>query len=373
MPIKRFENRPASFPIIGALRKGGPQRTQVRNGRETKIMGVDLKGFRFDTKDAAALADFKAVYGDEPTAVTVLLPHPAVDDNWQEWQEAWTGTRLVHRCDGEFCYEPDPASGQIVKTETPCPDRDKPETDKNRCRPVGRLMLIIPALRRFAWVRLETHSIHDIINIRAHLESVAGLRSGQVNSVPLRLYRVAREISTPDGKGGRLRTTKHLISIEIDPGIAALQLESMAAQARALAAGPALALPAPTVTNVYNGAPPLPMLTSGAQEPAQAPTAPLWNDGPAEDGDFVEDEDEAPELAEADSHFAAEEAKAVHDRKISELNALWTACEQRGKQLPDDHRKLVLTEQSDAKLDMLIAQATRWLDRLVKAESPQPA
>lgn len=207
--IKRLV-REASFPLIGKLRKGG---VRPESG---KAPGKDLTYFRFDSDDAHAQKCFTAAYGDQPAQVNVFLPHQTAAANFSCWQEAYVAGGLTHRCDGETCviwldgtkYRTDPK---------PCP---------GGCKEVGRLMVIIPELQRFAYVTVETHSINDIIRLQENLQAVEFLR-GDLRGIPFILKRTPVEISTPTADGKRARREKWLLSIEVDPVWASLQLEAM--------------------------------------------------------------------------------------------------------------------------------------------------
>ena len=101
MPIKHLQaERPAAFPCIGKLRKGGAKQTN-QNGKE--VMGRDLDHFRFTSEDQDALTAFAAYYGAEPKAINVYLPFATADENFAAWLEEYRAGGLVRRCDGETC------------------------------------------------------------------------------------------------------------------------------------------------------------------------------------------------------------------------------------------------------------------------------
>ncbi len=221
MAIKRLA-REASFPNIGKLRKGG---ARPENG---KAPGKDLTYFRFDTDDERAAKMFHAVYGDEPKEINVYLPHQTAEQNFQCWQEAYVSGGLTHRCDGETCVIW--LDGKTYRTDPkPCP---------GGCKEVGRLMVIIPELQRFAYVTVETHSINDIMTLTENLQAVEFLR-GDLRGIPFVLKRRPKEISTPTADGKRARREKWLLSIEVDPAWAALQLDSMHRAALGVSGGTA--------------------------------------------------------------------------------------------------------------------------------------
>lgn len=209
MAIKRLA-REASFPNIGKLRKGG---VKPETG---KAPGKDLTYFRFDTDDERAAKMFRAVYGDEPAEINVYLPHQTAEQNFSCWQEAYVAGGLTHRCDGETCVIWQD-NGRYRTDPKPCP---------GGCKEVGRLMVIIPELQRFAFVTAETHSVNDIMTLQENLQAVEFLR-GDLRGIPFILKRRPKEISTPTADGKRARREKWLLSIEVDPAWAALQLDSM--------------------------------------------------------------------------------------------------------------------------------------------------
>lgn len=217
MAIKRLA-REASFPCIGKLRKGGAKQTREKNGKKYEVYGEDLTYFRFDTDDERAAKMFHAAYGAEPAEINVYLPHQSAEMNFSSWQEAYLAGGLQHRCDGETCVLWLAPDGKTYHTDPkPCP---------GGCKEVGRLMVIIPELQRFAFVTVETHSINDIMTLTENLQAVEYLR-GDLRGIPFVLKRRPKEISTPTGDGKRARREKWLLSIEVDPAWAALQLDSM--------------------------------------------------------------------------------------------------------------------------------------------------
>lgn len=251
--IKGLTDRDPSFPQIGVLRKGGPSETKVskKDGKEYQSYGKDLEGFRFDSSDEDACRVFAEAYGPEPRRVNVYLPYETTDENFETCQEAWNASALLHRCNGETCLRYlSNKDGRYYSDPIPCPDIGKPRTDRNRCKPVGRLKVIIPELRRMVYVVAETHSTHDIINLHQQITALEMLR-GSLRGIPMILSRYPREISTPRDDGKRARVTKWLLSIEAAPSWVELQLTAMERQALPVSA-PQLALPAPTM-QIGNG------------------------------------------------------------------------------------------------------------------------
>ena len=233
--IKGLTDRGASFPQIGTLRKGAPKVDEKRPGQ-------DLKHFRFDSDDADAAERFRTVYGDEPTSIRVFLPFRTAAENFEAWQEHWTAGALQHRCDGEMCVLWLTPRNTYSQEAKPCPHRDAPKDERNRCKPTGRLKVIIPELRRLAYVTVLTSSLHDIMGLTGQLEAIESMR-GDLRGIPMILRRQPREISTPSGTDGkRRRLEKWLLSIEAAPTWVDLQLQ---AQEQAALPAPVKLLPAP--------------------------------------------------------------------------------------------------------------------------------
>ena len=234
MPIRGLTDRGASFPQIGTLRKGAP--------KPDKGPGRDLKHFRFDSDDVDATERFQLVYGDEPTNVRVFLPFRTAQENFEAWQEHWTAGALQHRCDGETCVLWLTNRHTYSQDAKPCPHLNVDKSERDRCKPTGRLKVIIPELRRLAYVTVLTSSIHDIMELSAQIEALEAFR-GDLRGIPLILRRQPREISTPSGADGkRRRMEKWLLSIEAAPTWVDLQLQ---AQEQAALPAPMKLLPAP--------------------------------------------------------------------------------------------------------------------------------
>lgn len=210
MPIKGLTNTVASFPRIGKLRKGA--------AKPESGPGKDLPYFRFDSTDSKAVKDFEAAYGKQPTSINILFPHPTVESNFQTAMEAYGAGGIERRCDRETI------SGQRVKGKfSYC--RAECNYPQCGCKEVGRLQLIIPELKRFAYVTAETHSINDIVNLTQQLQAIQ-MTFGRLNGVPLILRRKPEQISVPMKGDNRTRKEMWMLSVEVSPEWASLQLEA---------------------------------------------------------------------------------------------------------------------------------------------------
>lgn len=215
MPIKGLTDQPRQFSEIGQLRKGAPKPENEQRP------GADLTYFRatFEHGEKRAADMFCQAYGTEPREVNIRLPFNTVDENFDAWREAYVKSGLIHRCDGEYVqYEVDTQTGSILVMNGLDADGQPVECDGTDCKPTGRLKVIVPELRRLAFMVVLTTSTWDILNISRQLEAIRHVNDGKLQNVPLILKRRPREISTPSGTGGkRARREKWLLSIEADP------------------------------------------------------------------------------------------------------------------------------------------------------------
>jgi len=202
--IKGLTDREARFPRIGILRKGGPKQADGN-------MGQDLPYFRFVSGDPEILKKFHDIYGTEPKDINISLPYQTVEENFHCWREERIAGGLVHRCNGErTVMYMDKTTRQYVT------DPQKQIKCPGNCAPVGRLQVIIPELKRFAFVEVITSSIWDIIAIQESLLSAFQVRH-DLRGMPFILKRGPRKISTPRKDGRRVMMEKSLLSIEIGP------------------------------------------------------------------------------------------------------------------------------------------------------------
>jgi hypothetical protein len=236
MPIVGLTDQSPSFPQLGILRKGAPK------PKDSNKPGADLKYFRFTADDPEALELFHSAYGPEPIAIRLFLPYQTTDENFEAWREEWTASSLKHRCDGVTCVRWLTREGTYSDERKPCPYISVANGEKG-CKQVGRLQVIIPELRRLAYVTVMTTSIHDIIELYSNLKALEAAR-GDLRGIPLILKRAPRKISTPAADGKRARREKWLITLEAQPSWVDLQLKAQA-QAALPVGGQNLLNPAP--------------------------------------------------------------------------------------------------------------------------------
>jgi hypothetical protein len=237
MPIlavdQGIELRGAQFPQIATVRKGSPK----TNGGQ---MGKNLPYFRivFNKGEDAACAVFNKTFGVKPTQFEAMAPFNEIARFWDYWREGYiraggsAGGMMIHRCDGAWInFERDQKTRQITvmnwldlngqRAKCQCEGgAGRPLfVGKNKegkqvpyfCKPVGRLSLIVPTLKREAYVLLNTTSIYDIMNITNNLKAILD-NNGHILGIPLVVSRREVEVNTPYG-----RRMESLIFIEASP------------------------------------------------------------------------------------------------------------------------------------------------------------
>lgn len=232
MPIKGLTNREAAFPQLGVLRKGGEK---PGNG-----IGKDLTYFRFTSDDQAAVEAFAHFYGEQPDTINVILPYRTADENFSAWREDWVAGGLKHRCDGET---------MVLWLDKDGKYQTAPKKCTGGCKPVGRLSVIVPEFKRFAFVTVLTTSLHDIMTLSENLAALEMIR-GDLRGIPLVLRRRPRKVSTPGPQGKRVRREKWLLTLEAAPQWVRLELAAQEAAALPqLPAGPLPEMDAPDDDN----------------------------------------------------------------------------------------------------------------------------
>ena len=225
MPIKGLTDRGLSFPLIGKIRKGAP--------KTDNAPGKDLTYFRIET-DLDTEKKLRHPYGEQPRSLNVALAFPEIDRVWSAYEEAYTAGRMIARSDGEcMLYWVTPGTGEVKvlngEPETPRPQdgivgyyiSKRNEKMPIKLKPVGRLSVVIPELKRLAYFLVLTTSTYDILNISQQLRAVEEIarRTGRtIAGIPLILNRRPAMISVPSGANGeRVRREKWLLNIEVHP------------------------------------------------------------------------------------------------------------------------------------------------------------
>jgi hypothetical protein len=253
---------------------------------------------------------------------------------------------MVARSDGRiYTYKVDTKTGELVvrnglniKTGQPEPyNPDEPAGYyKNNkgveeaiwCKGVGRIRVVVPELKRFAYLLLMTTSLHDIANLSEQLAGIYESNHHRIAGVPFILQRKPRKVSCPDpnDKTKRARRTKWLLSIEPNPLWVESKLLSMGKEALMLDPGQQRMMALPS------GMP--------KQNPQAGPEPVIeadWtNVAPAED--FNDDDGYEDEPGEPEMEDAAETA-APSPAPIATTGSLKMSLEMANDVQTSDHKR----------------------------------
>lgn len=238
MSIKGLTDRGLAFPQIGNIRKGSKVKGKTKEGKEYE-RPIDLQYFKvdIDAQETAAALAFMKVYGDKPTQLNIWLPFDDIKKSWDPFCEAYIAGRMIARSDGDhFLFRADLETHQVVVAEGINIETGEIEPHREvlgmagrtkvKCKPVGRLKVIIPELQRAAYLVVHTGSIIDIRNISEQLAGIAYIFGGHIKGVPMVIRRRPKMISTPMADGTRSRVEKWMLSIECDPTYMQLMMEA---------------------------------------------------------------------------------------------------------------------------------------------------
>lgn len=237
----------SGLPRIARLYKGAEK---PETGNKP---GADLNYFRVEFEPQYTWLEeaWEALYGDKPTQFgRVFLAHNTLHEAFPTWKEEWSATAMLHRCDGrtQTCHY-DVASSSYSHKPVACAVNGVPAC---KCKPVGRLNLILPDLIEatgvMGFVSISTHSLNDILTISSYLNDIVCM-AHKLTGIPFVFGRAQESISVPkpNGKPGeRLRVQKSLLYIQVDPDYTLSQLLPMLAQPQPLLpAGESMVITAP--------------------------------------------------------------------------------------------------------------------------------
>lgn len=237
MPIRSLANNQARPPRLGKLRKGDPKRKKTNaKGEEIEVYGADRETFRvtFEPQYEAFKPIFDDLFGNAPAEFrNVMLLGTTAEDTFEYWLEEHSAATLLHRCDGEtqVLHFHD---GEYSKTPIAC---EKVAGHKCNCTERGYLSVVLMeftiASGVWGYFTVETGSLHDILSLNESLRFINDFQ--QLEGLRWVLGRAPRMVSVPNPKkpGTRMRTTKSLLYLMVEPEqtkqflIAAMQQRDM--------------------------------------------------------------------------------------------------------------------------------------------------
>lgn len=349
MPILKLSNRDGKFVEIGRLRKGAP--------KPERGPGKDLDYFRFESTPEI-MEIFESKYGEKPREIRCYLPFDDLDNVFMAFQELWGKGGLVHRCDGEYCWEYD-QFGVLRQTTKPCPTKHLSDTDKLKCKQVGRLFIWIPELLEAGHVGYVTALTTSIIDIQAIYDELKAIydMAGRLTGLEMVLYRQKQLTHTGEGET-RKSVWRWMLHIKPSAAFVKARLLAMHNHVMALAGGAAPMLSAPMQ---QLAAPSNRIIDHSTGEIIDhSDHTPDFNDETEDEADAViSDErhpDPAPAPAPAQPAPAKKTAKknidpvAMRNRMLQKIDELWDQEKRLGGDPPREEMNLDLEALTDAQL-----------------------
>ena len=235
MPISGIGG--TEFPRIGTIRKGDSKESgKSLNKRDLgPVFRVIFNGA--DERTVEAQERFITAYGSlQPEEIDAIftVDSPEEGNTWRFWLEAYDKGALVLQTDGVFIqYQRDRKTGLAMvrngrDVETgECvrydgsPAYSYYSKKKKVNVPVypkahGYLRIIVPALRRLAYLELRTTSFWDCDNIDKNLRAIAHAH-GSLKGIPCIVRRRLTPVSKPLDNGKRFWDDEWLVFVEAAP------------------------------------------------------------------------------------------------------------------------------------------------------------
>jgi hypothetical protein len=277
MPILGLTDRSPSFKEIGRLRLGIPKsEAQVSGPKEIGWFRAD---FRPDAQDSLTL--FILAYGQQPTSIHFRLPFAEINRCWDAYYEVYNKFGMLGMSDGKrWLYLRHNKTGELLVKDGMTTHTDGTRVDENTgeiylpfdpkvavysytskkgdevkvfARPTGRLRILIPELKRAAYVQIITNSLYNCIHLSEQLAGVAEIAKSvgmNITQVPMTITRRKETISVSFG-GHKQMQDHYLLNVEIDPLWMEAQFACMSALLPGATVKPAPQLEAGAVKRVY--------------------------------------------------------------------------------------------------------------------------
>lgn len=181
--------------------------------------------------------EVEKVYGDEPTALDIMLP---VDEQNVVFPQAYEmyGAGRGMKCtgDGERAMRMNEETGEMEERDCPCNF-----FESGQCNQRAHLAVILPKVSVGGIYQIDTSSYNSIVDVNSSLDYVRAM-IGRFAMVPLKLKREPRE-THHDGK----KQTHYTMRIEFEGDINTLNF--LRENTTKVLEGPRYVLPPPTHEN----------------------------------------------------------------------------------------------------------------------------
>ncbi len=212
------------LPRLGKIRLG-----EKRKNAQGKEYPAELEYFRFDPESLKRYPAIVELYGEEPKELDVFCP---VEDPAILFPQRYKLYGKTHglKCTGngleatQFlcakCGEMDCRCKNAARVDSPAPQCPCDRLERNICRPVASLMVILPKIQLGGVWQIDTGSLNSIIDVNSAIALpdpsnpndpggyVRALTNGRVSWIPLKLRRVPRKTH-----GGGVASTHYTLQL----------------------------------------------------------------------------------------------------------------------------------------------------------------
>ena len=205
------------LPRIGVIRKGG-EMTRGAKPSDTRP-GRDLEYFRLDRAETAVVAAWHEALGDQPKAISGILPYADPAECLSIWDELWNGKRLMWRGDGERLHVK--LDGDAYVRYAPGEGPAQPlaageKVGKDKVTRNSRLRLLLPQLRIAGIFEVMSSSSIDADELWANLMWIKSTVA-TLQGAPVTVFRSGRQFNIPNPKGeGTMAVTKYMLHLMLD-------------------------------------------------------------------------------------------------------------------------------------------------------------
>ncbi|MFA5706367.1 MAG: hypothetical protein WDA41_08445 [Candidatus Neomarinimicrobiota bacterium] len=156
--------------------------------------------------------EVKAVYGDKPTELDVMLPLDDIDTVFPvSYKFYGSGKGLKCNGDGEIAYCADEKTKEVIEKKCPCE-----LLEQGKCKQSGSLSVMLQKINVGGVYQINTSSFNSIVDLASGIDYVKAL-IGRVAMVPLKLRRVATETHHEEKK-----QTHYTLQLVLDANIDAI-------------------------------------------------------------------------------------------------------------------------------------------------------
>ena len=196
MTIKGF-SEPKRIPRIGKIYLG----IKKSNGNKEYPSAVDYFVVRPDgvnTSETAAQA-FHETYGPEPRELTIAFPSNDPEDFMPQYLASYHGgggrSELWCKGNGETARRMDGQGGYV---EIDCLYQDCPIFQQKKCKPLTRLLFLLPDVAGIGIWELDTTSYYSAQNLGSSVHLYRQMMGGRISMIPMTLRIIPQSVN-PEG------------------------------------------------------------------------------------------------------------------------------------------------------------------------------